>query len=97
MLLAVITAVAACGGDATTVAPMGMVVPIPGGPEGIVVGRSGTAAIAVRNPPGVALVDSATGVVRQTVQINGAARHLSLAGVDGQCWSRWSHPTSWPK
>ncbi|MDV3134016.1 hypothetical protein [Mycobacterium sp. 29Ha] len=68
---------------APTVPPVGRVVPIPGGPEGIVIGRSGTAAIAVRNPPGVTLVDSTTGVVRQTVQMGGAARHLSLAGADG--------------
>jgi DNA-binding beta-propeller fold protein YncE len=66
-----------------TVPPIGNVMRIPSGPEGIVIGTSGTAAIAVRDPPGVVLVDSRTGVVRQTVRMDGAARHLSLAGPDG--------------
>ncbi|MFI5508868.1 YncE family protein [Mycobacterium sp. NPDC051804] len=57
--------------------------PIPSGPEGIVIGTSGVAAIAVRNPPAVVTVDSGTGAIRQTVRMNGAARHLSLAGPDG--------------
>ncbi|MGO4442014.1 hypothetical protein AB4Z42_01520 [Mycobacterium sp. 2YAF39] len=66
-----------------TVAPTGNVMPITSGPEGIVIGTSGIAAIAVRNPAGVVLVDSRTGVVRQTIRMDGAARHLSLAGLDG--------------
>lgn len=65
------------------VPPAGTVVPLPAGPEGIVVGESGVAAIAVRNPSAVVLVDAATGAVRQTVPTDGAARHLSLAGPDG--------------
>ncbi|MDV6262704.1 hypothetical protein [Rhodococcoides yunnanense] len=63
--------------------PIGTVVPFPGAPEGVVVGTSGIAAAAVREPDGVVLFDAATGVVRQMVQTTGAPRHLSLAGPDG--------------
>ncbi|QII04827.1 hypothetical protein BH93_05095 [Rhodococcoides fascians A25f] len=63
--------------------PIGTVVALPGAPEGVVVGTSGIAAAAVREPDGVVLFDSATGVVRQMVQTTGAPRHLSLAGPDG--------------
>lgn len=63
--------------------PVGTVVPFPGAPEGVVVGTSGIAAAAVREPDGVVLFDAATGVVRQMVQTTGAPRHLSLAGPDG--------------
>ncbi|KQU56479.1 hypothetical protein ASG84_20140 [Rhodococcus sp. Leaf278] len=63
--------------------PIGTVVPFPGAPEGVVVGTSGIAAAAVREPDGVVLFDAATGTVRQMVQTTGAPRHLSLAGPDG--------------
>ncbi|MEV8237883.1 hypothetical protein AB0O58_24160 [Rhodococcus sp. NPDC080181] len=63
--------------------PVGTVVPLPGAPEGIVVGTSGIAAAGVREPDGVVLFDAATGAVRQMVQTTGAPRHLSLAGPDG--------------
>ena len=63
--------------------PIGTVVALPGAPEGLVVGTSGIAAAAVREPDGVVLFDAATGVVRQMVQTTGAPRHLSLAGPDG--------------
>ncbi|QII02742.1 hypothetical protein BH92_25300 [Rhodococcoides fascians A21d2] len=63
--------------------PIGTVVALPGAPEGVVVGTSGIAAAAVREPDGVVLFDAATGVVRQMVQTTGAPRHLSLAGPDG--------------
>lgn len=66
-----------------TVAPVGTVVPVPNGPEGIVVGASGVAAIAARDPAAIVLVDAATGAVRRTVPTDGAARHLSLSGPDG--------------
>lgn len=69
--------------DAPAAPAVGRVVPIPSGPEGIVIGTSGVAAIAVRNPPAVTLVDSGTGTIRQTIRMDGAARHLSLAGPDG--------------
>ena len=65
------------------VPPSGTVVPIANAPEGIVVGTSGTGAVAVRNPNGIKLIDAATGAVRQTVPTVGAARHLSLAGPGG--------------
>jgi YD repeat-containing protein len=65
------------------VPPAGNVVPIGNAPEGIAIGTSGIAAVAVRNPDGVELIDAATGAVRQTVPTDGAARHLSLAGPDG--------------
>ena len=66
-----------------TVPPAGTVVPIPKGPEGIVIGTSGIAAIAVRDPSAIVLVDTATGTVRRTVETGGSARHLSLAGPNG--------------
>jgi sugar lactone lactonase YvrE len=66
-----------------TVSPAGRVVPVPNGPEGIVIGTSGVAAIAVRDPAAIVLVDAATGAVRRTVRTDGAARHLSLSGPDG--------------
>jgi YD repeat-containing protein len=66
-----------------TVPPAGKVVPIGDGPEGVVVGSSGTGAVAVRNPDGIALFDAATGVVRQRIPTRGSARHLELAGADG--------------
>jgi YD repeat-containing protein len=68
---------------APAVPPAGKVVAIGNAPEGIVIGKSGIGAVAVRNPDGVELIDAATGAVRQTVPTVGAARHLSLAGPDG--------------
>ena len=47
------------------------------------IGTSGIAAIAVRDPAAIVLVDASTGAVRRTVPTDGAARHLSLAGPDG--------------
>jgi YD repeat-containing protein len=52
-------------------------------PEGVVVGTSGIAAVAVRDPNGVVLFDAATGAQRQLIPTPSAARHLSLAGPDG--------------
>jgi YD repeat-containing protein len=69
--------------EAPTVAPVGKVVPLGNAPEGIVVGTSGIAAVAVREPNGVVLIDAATGAQRQRVPTSSAARHLSLAGPDG--------------
>jgi hypothetical protein len=68
---------------APAVPPAGKVVAIGYAPEGIVIGKSGIGAVAVRNPDGVELIDATTGAVRQTVPTVGAARHLSLAGPDG--------------
>lgn len=68
---------------APSTAPVGKVVTIGPAPEGIVIGRSGTGAVAVRNPDGVELFDAATGVVGRRIPTEGAARHLRLAGPDG--------------
>ena len=57
--------------------PAGRVVSIGAAPEGIVVGRSGVGAVAVRNPDGVVLFTAATGVVRRRISTTAAARHLS--------------------
>lgn len=64
-------------------APVGAVVPLGNAPEGIVVGSSGIAAAAVRQPDGVVIFDASTGAQRARVQTPSAARHLSLAGPDG--------------
>ncbi|MGB3773383.1 MAG: hypothetical protein WBF79_07805 [Rhodococcus sp. (in: high G+C Gram-positive bacteria)] len=61
----------------------GTVVPIDGSPEGIVIGASGVAAVALRDPDTLALVDATTGRTTGVVPTDGAARHLSLAGPDG--------------
>ena len=64
-------------------APLGTVIPFGTAPEGIVVGTSGTGAVAVRHPDGVALIDAISGAVRTIVPTTGAARHLALVGPDG--------------
>jgi DNA-binding beta-propeller fold protein YncE len=68
---------------APAVPPAGKVVAIGNAPEGIVIGRSGIGAVAVRDPDGVELIDAATDAIRQTVPTVGAARHPSLAGPEG--------------
>lgn len=67
----------------TATAPVGTVVPLPSEPEGIAVTTSGVAAVGVRNPDGIRLLDASTGVERSFVPTTGAPRHLSLAGPDG--------------
>jgi DNA-binding beta-propeller fold protein YncE len=65
-------------------APRGRIVPLPGEPEGLALdSRTGTLAVAVRKPDGVALVDANTGVERARVALGGAPRHLQLAGPGG--------------
>lgn len=62
----------------------GMVVPLAGEPEGLAWdARTGTIAVAVRSPDGVALVDGATGRERVRIPLAGAARHLELAAPGG--------------
>lgn len=68
---------------APTSTPAGAVVPLGNAPEGIVVGQSGTAAVAVRGPDAIVLVDAATGAERSRIPMPSAARHLSLTGPDG--------------
>ncbi len=63
--------------------PVGRLVSIGNAPEGIAIGASGIAAVAVRNPDAVQLIDAGTGAVRQSVATRGAARHLGLAAPDG--------------
>lgn len=66
-----------------TAAPAGRVIPLGNSPEGIVVGASGIAAVAVREPAEIVLFDATTGAQRQRIPTPSAARHLSLAGPDG--------------
>ena len=61
--------------------PAGRVTAVGNGPEGVVSdAASGLVAVALRDPPGLALVDAATGVVRRRVVLPGAPRHLARAG-----------------
>lgn len=60
----------------------GRLLPLAGQPEGIVVTRAGVAAVALRDPDVLALVDLDTGRVDE-VALAAPARHLSLAGPDG--------------
>lgn len=53
--------------------PVGRVVPLRSVHESIVAGESGVAAVAVRNPAAIALVDVRTDAVRQTVPTDGDA------------------------
>jgi DNA-binding beta-propeller fold protein YncE len=65
-------------------APAGTVVSRPGEPEGLALDpRTGILAVGVRNPDGVALVDAVTGAERARIPLNGAPRHLELAGPGG--------------
>lgn len=62
----------------------GRVVPLAGEPEGLAWDTTtGTIAVAVRAPDGVALVDGPTGVERARIPLAGAARHLELAAPGG--------------
>ncbi|MGI8536263.1 MAG: hypothetical protein ACR2K2_07115 [Mycobacteriales bacterium] len=64
--------------------------PVPGrliqvgtGAEGVVVSSSGVAAVLVRDPNVLALVDLDTGTVRQRVPLPSAGRHLGIEAPDG--------------
>jgi len=64
--------------------PAGVVVALPGGPEGLAVDAgAGILAVGIRQPEGVALVDTATGRERRVIRLPGAPRHLELAGPAG--------------
>jgi sugar lactone lactonase YvrE len=64
--------------------PAGVVIPMPGAPEGMAVDVSGgILVVGVRDPDGVALVSTATGRVRMLVRLPAAPRHLQLAGPAG--------------
>ena len=65
-------------------APAGRVTAVGNGPEGVVSdAASGLVAVALRDPPVLALVDAATGVVHRRVVLPGAPRHLALARAGG--------------
>lgn len=61
----------------------GTIVPQPGAPEGVVVVRSGTVAVSLRNPNQLVLFNLATPDQRRLVPLTGSARHLFLGGPDG--------------
>lgn len=63
--------------------PAGNVVPLPGGPEGIVVDpSSGLVAVGLRQPAGIVVVDDQGRVVRQ-VPLSGPPRHLAFDSASG--------------
>jgi DNA-binding beta-propeller fold protein YncE len=67
-----------------TARPPGRVVPVGNGPEGVVVdGETGLAAVGLREPDQLALVDARTGAIRRRVELPAAPRHLQLAGPGG--------------
>lgn len=66
---------------AVTATPVGRVTLVGTGPEGVVVDAAGVAAVALRDPGRVVLVDVDTGQVTQTVMTAGAPRHLQLGGA----------------
>lgn len=64
--------------------PAGRTIRVGNNPEGVAVGTGGTAAVGLKDPDGVALVDIDAGVVRKFVATDGGApRHLDLAAPDG--------------
>jgi DNA-binding beta-propeller fold protein YncE len=63
-------------------APTGRVARVGHGPEGVAISSRGIVAVALRDPPALALVDAGTGRVRRTIALPGAARHLA-ATADG--------------
>ncbi len=68
----------------TTRAPVGRVVRVGREPEGVAFdGETGIVAVGLREPALLALVDGASGRVRERVEIAGAPRHLELAAPGG--------------
>ncbi len=61
----------------------GTLLALGGAPEGVVVVRSGMAAVSVRKPDGLVLFDLASPAQRRMVPLGGSARHLFLGGPDG--------------
>jgi hypothetical protein len=67
-----------------TVPAAGRVVPVGARPEGIAADpRTGLVAVALREPPRLAVLDGATGRVRRMVDLPGTARHLGLSEAGG--------------
>ena len=66
------------------VTPLGRVIRVGNNPEAVAIGTSGTAAVGLKDPDGIALVDLDTAAVRKVVSTDGGApRHLNLTGPDG--------------
>jgi DNA-binding beta-propeller fold protein YncE len=64
--------------------PAGTVIGLGGMPEGAVVDPdTGVLAVALREPPALALVDPANGRIRRRITLPGAARHLQLVRPGG--------------
>jgi hypothetical protein len=67
------------------------VIPLAGGPEGVVVTAGGTVAVNVRNPDGLDILplpaDPAAPPTPRFVPLGGEGRHLSLVGPDGPALS----------
>ncbi|MDQ6839029.1 MAG: hypothetical protein M3137_12040 [Actinomycetota bacterium] len=61
----------------------GTILGLAGAPEGIATIRSGTVAVAVREPNAVVLFELATPTERRSIPLTGSARHLFLGGTDG--------------
>ncbi len=69
---------------ATDETPAGRVIRIGPGPEGVAAdGRTGLVAVALRDPPRLALLDGRTGRAARSVRLPAAARHLTLAQPGG--------------
>ena len=69
---------------ATDETPAGQVVRVGPGPEGVAAdGRTGLVAVALRDPPRLALLDGRTGRPARTVRLPAPARHLTLARPGG--------------
>jgi DNA-binding beta-propeller fold protein YncE len=67
-----------------TVPPAGRVVPVGAGPEGIAADpRTGLVAVALGDPPRLALLDGGTGRLRRVVALPGTARHLAIPEAGG--------------
>jgi DNA-binding beta-propeller fold protein YncE len=61
-----------------TAPPAGRLLPLGGGAEGIAADpRTGLVAVALRDPPRLAILDPATGRVRRQLELPGTARHLA--------------------
>jgi DNA-binding beta-propeller fold protein YncE len=68
----------------TTAPPAGRVVAVGTAPEGIAADpRTGLVAVALRDPPRLALLDGTSGRRRRLVALPGAARHLAVAPGGG--------------
>ncbi|MGJ0121088.1 YncE family protein [Williamsia sp. MIQD14] len=68
---------------APTTPPIGTTLEVGNEPEGVVIGTAGIAAVGVRRPDGLTLVDVRAGRVIRTVETRGAPRHLEVAGPNG--------------